>query len=112
MVTFKTAEGDLKAEASIGESLLDVVVNKDLTLDGYGACEGTLACCTCHVILEPGHFNRLAPPVEEELDMLDLAPDLHERSRLGCQVILSAADGDSITVTVPSTRRDARTIDS
>ena len=65
------------------------MLNNDLPLDGFGACEGTLACCTCHVILSQEHFDRqdrTNPASEEELDLLDLAPDLSDLSRLGCQV--------------------------
>eukprot|EP00965_Chrysotila_dentata_P236116 6201140-Pleurochrysis_carterae.AAC.6 len=54
-----------------------------------GACDGSLACSTCHVILEKAVFDALPPPVEEELDMLDLAFDLTETSRLGCQIKVS-----------------------
>ena len=40
-----------------------------------GACEGTLACSTCHLIFDPERYEKLGldPPTEEELDMLDLA---------------------------------------
>lgn len=44
-----------------------------------GACEGTLACSTCHLIFKQTDFEQLpSPPTDEELDMLDLAFDLHE----------------------------------
>ncbi|CAD5228188.1 unnamed protein product [Bursaphelenchus okinawaensis] len=109
-VTFKTRTGDIAATGQLGESLLDVVINNDLPLDGFGACEGTVACCTCHVILNPEHFNRLAEASEEEMDMLDLAPALDDYSRLGCQVVLTKADKPEITVVVPDETRDARTL--
>lgn len=38
-----------------------------------GACEGSLACSTCHVILEPKYYEKLPEPQIEEEDMLDLA---------------------------------------
>ena len=38
-----------------------------------GACEGSLACSTCHVILEAEYFEKLPVPQIEEEDMLDLA---------------------------------------
>lgn len=43
-----------------------------------GACEGTLACSTCHVVLPQEVYDQLPPPVDEELDMLDLAYDLQD----------------------------------
>ena len=39
-----------------------------------GACEGTLACSTCHLIFSQEDFDKLPQkPTDEELDMLDLA---------------------------------------
>lgn len=38
-----------------------------------GACEGTLACSTCHLIFEEDVYNKLGPITDEEMDMLDLA---------------------------------------
>lgn len=54
---------------------LDLVVNKFFLLSG--ACEGTLACSTCHLILSKSDYDRLPEkPTDEELDMLDLAYEL------------------------------------
>ena len=51
-----------------------------------GACEASLACSTCHVIVSPQHYDILPEASEEEEDMLDLAPCLESTSRLGCQI--------------------------
>ncbi|WKY00750.1 hypothetical protein Q1695_015073 [Nippostrongylus brasiliensis] len=113
-VEFICGDEKFTGTAKIGDTLLDVVVNNDLPLDGFGACEGTLACCTCHVILSKEHFDRvdrLNPAGEEELDLLDLAPELNDRSRLGCQVQVDNDDPDTIVVTVPSEKRDARALE-
>ena len=56
-----------------------------------GACDGSLACSTCHVILEQSHYDALPPPEEEEEDMLDLAFGLTDTSRLGCQIKIDAS---------------------
>ena len=40
-----------------GDSLLDVVVDRDVPLDGFGACEGTLACSTCHCVFDKAAFE-------------------------------------------------------
>lgn len=70
--------------------MLDVVVNNNIDLDGFGACEGTLTCSTCHLIFTMPDFDKLPEkPSDEELDMLDLAYDLQDTSRLGCQIYLS-----------------------
>mmetsp|Transcript_5061 Transcript_5061/g.9874 ORF Transcript_5061/g.9874 Transcript_5061/m.9874 type:complete len:186 (-) Transcript_5061:131-688(-) len=65
-----------------------------------GACEASLACSTCHVIVSSDHFDVLPEPTEDEEDMLDLAPGLEPTSRLGCQIIL-AKEMDGMEVTLP-----------
>ncbi|KAI8051956.1 2Fe-2S ferredoxin-type domain-containing protein, partial [Syncephalis plumigaleata] len=86
-----------------GESLLDIAHDNDVDLEG--ACEASLACSTCHVILDPDVFERLEEPSDEENDMLDLAFGLTETSRLGCQVIMTK-DLDGIRVRLPSATRN------
>lgn len=66
-----------------------------------GACDGSLACSTCHVVLSQEVYDALPPPDEEELDMLDLAFELTDTSRLGCQIQLDKSL-EGIRVTVPS----------
>ena len=44
-----------------------------LNLMTIGACEGSIACSTCHVILEPEAYETLEEPGDDENDMLDLA---------------------------------------
>ncbi|XP_043928656.1 adrenodoxin, mitochondrial [Protopterus annectens] len=97
----------LTAVGKIGDSLLDVVINNNLDIDGYGACEGTLACSTCHVIFEEHIFKQLDPITDEEMDMLDLAYGLTEQSRLGCQVCLTKKM-NGMTVRVPEAVADVR----
>lgn len=80
----------IKAKGKVGDSLLDVIVNSQIDLDGFGACEGTLTCSTCHLIFSQADYDKLPDkPSDEELDMLDLAYDLTDTSRLGCQICLS-----------------------
>ncbi|XP_002962534.2 adrenodoxin-like protein 2, mitochondrial [Selaginella moellendorffii] len=86
-VTFITKEGDRKTiRVPVGMSMLEAAHENDIELEG--ACEGSLACSTCHVIVKDEKFYRmLKEPSDEENDMLDLAFGLTETSRLGCQVI-------------------------
>ncbi|ALC44221.1 CG1319 [Drosophila busckii] len=108
-VTFVRANGEkIKSSGKVGDSLLDVVVNNNVDLDGFGACEGTLTCSTCHLIFKTADFEKLPDkPGDEELDMLDLAYDLTDTSRLGCQIILSK-DMEGLEIHVPATINDAR----
>ncbi|XP_016093421.1 adrenodoxin [Sinocyclocheilus grahami] len=97
----------ITGKALTGESLLDVVVNNDLDIDGFGACEGTLACSTCHLIFEEAVYKKLGAVSDEEMDMLDLAYGLSDTSRLGCQVCLRK-DLDGMILRVPDVISDAR----
>ncbi|XP_046747161.1 adrenodoxin-like protein 2, mitochondrial [Diprion similis] len=108
-VTFVRASGErIEAKGKEGDSLLDVIVNNDIDLDGFGACEGTLTCSTCHLIFSKEVYDSLpSKPTDEELDMLDLAFDLTDTSRLGCQITLSK-ELDGLEVRVPTTINDAR----
>lgn len=107
-VHFINRDGDkLTAKGKPGDSLLDVVVENNLDIDGFGACEGTLACSTCHLIFEDHIFEKLDAITDEEMDMLDLAYGLTETSRLGCQICLKKSM-DNMTVRVPEAVADAR----
>ena len=69
-------------ECESGLSVLEIAHKNHIDLEG--ACEGSLACSTCHVIVDKKDFDRLEEPTEEEEDMLDLAHGLTHTSRLGC----------------------------
>nr|XP_050866892.1 adrenodoxin-like protein 2, mitochondrial [Vespula vulgaris] len=108
-ITFVRASGErIKAKGKVGDTILDIVVNNEVDLDGYGACEGTLTCSTCHLIFPKEVYDSLPDkPTDEELDMLDLAYDLTDTSRLGCQIVMTK-ELDGIEVKVPTTINDAR----
>ena len=74
-------------------------------LDMEGACEGNMACSTCHVIVDPAWSGKLSRPAEEEEDMLDLVYGLRRTSRLGCQIIMTA-ELDGLTLRLPSESRN------
>lgn len=99
-MTFINKDGSrTEVEAPIGQSVLEIAHANDIDIEG--ACEGSLACSTCHVIVDPTDFERLAEATEDEEDMLDLAFGLTPTSRLGCQIIMSQ-ELDGMTVTLPA----------
>jgi len=104
-VHFRDSKGnDLKTiEANEGDSILDLAHEYDIDLEG--ACEGSVACSTCHVILEPDKYDLLPEPEDEENDMLDMAFGLTDTSRLGCQVQIKR-ELDGMVVTLPSATRN------
>ncbi|XP_062052960.1 adrenodoxin, mitochondrial isoform X2 [Lepus europaeus] len=88
-VHFINRDGEtLTAKGKVGDSLLDVVVENNLDIDGFGACEGTLACSTCHLIFEEHIYDKLQPVTDEENDMLDLAFGLTDRRSESCYLSL------------------------
>lgn len=103
-IIFVERDGNRKEiDAPEGLSILEVAHQNDIDLEG--ACEGSLACSTCHVIVDPKWFDKLEEPTEDEEDMLDLAFGLTQTSRLGCQIILTD-DLDGIEVNLPAGTRN------
>jgi len=86
-----------------GLSILEIAQEHDIDLEG--SCGGSLACATCHVIVDKDWFPKTGEKSEDEEDMLDLAFDLQATSRLGCQILMSN-DLDGIRVTLPEGSRD------
>ncbi|MBC7135586.1 ferredoxin family 2Fe-2S iron-sulfur cluster binding protein [Oceanibaculum nanhaiense] len=88
-----------EVEAPVGLSVLEVAHRNGIDIEG--ACEGSLACSTCHVIVDPADYDRLEEVSEDEEDMLDLAFGLTKTSRLGCQIVMTE-ELDGLTVRLPS----------
>eukprot|EP00941_MAST-03F_sp_MAST-3F-sp1_P005884 g5884.t1 len=88
--TFVEPDGEeVVVEADVGDTLLDIAHDNEIEIEG--ACGGECACSTCHVILESELYDSLEEPEEEEEDMLDLALNLTDTSRLGCQIEVTEA---------------------
>lgn len=103
-ITFIAPDGTRKeVDAPNGLSVLEVAHKNGLNLEG--ACEGSLACSTCHIVVDDEWFDKLAEATEEEEDMLDLAFGLTHTSRLGCQIKMSD-ELDGLTVTLPAATRN------
>jgi 2Fe-2S ferredoxin len=103
-MTFVFPDGhEQDVDAPNGISVLEIAHKYAMPLEG--ACEGSLACSTCHVVIDPAWYPKLAAATEEEEDMLDLAFGLTHTSRLGCQIIMSDAL-DGLRVTLPSATRN------
>jgi ferredoxin len=120
---FRDSKGQLikTVEANDGDDILSIAHEHDIDLEGAvlsflvhlsyqhehlaGACEGSVACSTCHVILSPEHYDLLPEPGDDENDMLDMAFGLSDTSRLGCQVKLTR-ELDGMTATLPAATRN------
>eukprot|EP01059_Diplonema_ambulator_P004997 TRINITY_DN1473_c1_g1_i1.p2 TRINITY_DN1473_c1_g1~~TRINITY_DN1473_c1_g1_i1.p2 ORF type:complete len:121 (+),score=27.33 TRINITY_DN1473_c1_g1_i1:44-406(+) len=98
-VEFRTPDHEIiKARAKVGTSLMEA--GKGAGVDIEAACDGACACSTCHCYVEPEWLAKLPKPTEDEEDMLDMAMDLRDNSRLACQIILST-DLEGMIVEMP-----------
>ena len=92
-----------EVEAPLGLSVLEIAHRHGIDIEG--ACEGSLACSTCHVIVDPEWYDLLREASEDEEDMLDLAFNLSKTSRLGCQIVITE-ELDGLTVQLPAATRN------
>jgi 2Fe-2S ferredoxin len=92
-----------EVDAPLGASVLEIARQHDIDIEG--ACEGSLACSTCHVIVDPEWYELLTDASEDEEDMLDLAFNLTRTSRLGCQIVITE-ELDGLTVRLPAATRN------
>ncbi len=105
-MTFIERDGTHRdVDAPVGLSVLEIAHKHDVDIEG--ACEGSLACSTCHVIVAATWFTKLEGPTEDEEDMLDLAFGLTQTSRLGCQIVMTP-ELDGLVVKLPSATRNAQ----
>ena len=103
-MTFIERDGTRRdVEAPLGLSVLEIAHKHGVDIEG--ACEGSLACSTCHVIVDPAWSGKLAKATEDEEDMLDLAFGLEKTSRLGCQIVITEAL-DGLVVRLPAATRN------
>jgi ferredoxin len=109
-ITFIDKDGEEhKFAVSEGDNLLDIAQANDLEMEG--ACGGSCACSTCHVIItDDAYYDKIPEPEDDENDMLDLAFGLTETSRLGCQVKMTK-ELDGLVVKLPSMTRNLQASD-
>ena len=98
-VIFK--HNNFKKSFIVNEGFTVLEVARKFNIKIEGSCEGSLACSTCHIVVEKSFFDTLPEPSEEEEDMLDLAVGLQKTSRLGCQIEVSE-ELDGLRVLIPS----------
>ena len=92
-----------EVDAPKGLSVLEIAHRNGIELEG--ACEGSLACSTCHVIVDKEWYDLLPEASDDEEDMLDLAVGLTHTTRLGCPIVITE-ELDGLTVTLPSATRN------
>jgi len=102
-MTFVSHKGSRQAvSAPAGSSVMQAAL--DNGINGILAdCGGALSCATCHVHVAPDWFERTGIPSQAEVDMLEMAVDPDDTSRLSCQIVLTEAL-DGLEVTLPASQ--------
>ena len=103
IVTFIFPDGSTREiDAPVGLSLMEIAQKNDIE-QIEGACGGGMACATCHLYVHPDWRSKCLPEgvrSDEEEDMLDLAFDVRDESRLGCQIMMNDTL-DGLVVALP-----------
>ena len=87
-------------EVQNGLTVMEGAVQNDIP--GIDAdCGGGMACATCHGFVKEEWFNKLPKKEDGEEDMLDMAFEPKQNSRLSCQLIVSD-ELDGLIVNIPS----------
>ena len=102
-ITFVDFEGTERViEGTIGDSLMEAATTNDVP--GIDAdCGGACACATCHVYVAQEWTSVVGKPEDLEAEMLDVAEDVKENSRLSCQVKLTQ-EMDGLIITTPESQ--------
>ena len=76
-------------DGEIGLSMMEVIRENGFD-ELLALCGGCCSCATCHVHVDAEYMDKLAPMQEDENELLDGSMDRDERSRLSCQIELTA----------------------
>lgn len=98
LVIVNRAGDETTVDAAAGLSVMEAI--RDNGFDEMLAlCGGCCNCATCHVHVDPAFADKVEPMSEDENDLLDSSDHRDERSRLACQIHLTAAlDGLKVTI--------------
>ena len=86
-IFFIDEEGTKEILVNEKQNILEISRKENIDIEG--ACEGSMACSTCHIIVHNKWYSKLKPPCDNEMEMLRLLPNYQKNSRLGCQVIIT-----------------------
>ena len=101
-IVFIDYEGEERSiEAKVGDTVMETAVSNDIP--GIDAdCGGACACATCHVYIDQNWITKLGEPEEIETEMLSVAEEVRENSRLSCQIMLTEEMDGLIVITPES----------
>ena len=100
-ITFVESNGtEHPCEGDTGMTLMEVAIKNDIKAISAD-CGGACACATCHVYVDEEWKDKLPAKEDGEEDMLDMAFEPKQSSRLSCQLTVSD-ELDGLVVNIPS----------
>jgi len=100
-ITFVTPQGErIDTEAENGATVMETAIMNGVP-GIIAECGGACTCATCHVYVDEPWQETVGGPSSMEEDMLDFAFDVHENSRLSCQIKVRD-ELDGLVVHVPT----------
>lgn len=89
-VTWVLEDGSEKVtQVALGVNLMEAAQANDID-SVIGECGGSMACATCHVVVDPDCGIPAGTPQPMENEMLDMVEgDRQPTSRLSCQLVAS-----------------------
>ena len=102
-IIFTDFEGvERSVEAAVGDSVMEAATTNDVP--GIDAdCGGACACATCHLYVDEAWLDIVGKPEDLESEMLEVAEDVRDNSRLSCQIKVTEAM-DGLVVTTPESQ--------
>jgi len=102
-VIFELATGERRAfPFEEGNNVMRIAVLNDVP-GITGDCGGSSACGTCHIYVDNAWLGKVGTPDPDSAEacMIEVSPaDAQPNSRLGCQIVLTAAL-DGLVVHIP-----------
>lgn len=96
------SEQRYELDVPVGKTIMEGAVEN--AVPGVdGDCGGQCSCATCHVYIEPQFAHLLPEKTEVETEMLELAVEVNEDSRLGCRLKIDETY-DGIVVHTPESQ--------
>ena len=100
-ITYVNCKGSSKTiDVENGLTVMEGAIQNDIP-DIDADCGGSMACATCHVYVEEKWLDKIPKAEEAEVDMIDMAFEPKNNSRLSCQLIMSD-ELDGLIVTTPA----------
>ncbi|RUO65596.1 ferredoxin, 2Fe-2S [Pseudidiomarina planktonica] len=102
IIYIDASDNQFEADVEVGSNVMEGAV--DNMIDGIlGECGGVMSCATCHCYVDENWLGKLPPMSEQEEDMLDMAIEPKDNSRLSCQIEVTE-ELDGLVVRMPKSQ--------